>query len=596
MQPIDQIKSKLDIVDLISEYLQLKPAGQGSFKACCPFHQEKTPSFFVSKSKQIWHCFGCGEGGDQFAFVQKIEGVDFPQALQTLAEKAGVELPRYDKKEAGEKQKLIQMNELAAKFYHRVLLDSSIAESAREYIKKRNLDQVTVDEFKLGFAPDQWEALLNFLKKKEYKEEDINLAGLAVKKERGSGFYDRFRGRVMFPIQNIQGQVVGFTARSLKSDAKEAKYINTPQTNIYNKSDILYGLDKAKRAIKEKDLLIIVEGNMDVISSHRVGVKNVVASSGTALTQNQLNIIQRYTNNMAFSFDADSAGQVAAKRGIDLALEHGMNVSVILMAEDAKDPDEIINQDPALWQKAIDGRVNVMEYYFGIAKDKYDINTASGKKDMAKYLLVEVSKLSDMVEQSHWLQQLAGILNVKEDILREAIPRAGAKKQPFEPSTPIIAKKSSQEKAAEKMLAILINWPELGANIESGFHSEYLSAPSYQQIYKNIILFYNKVRKTEPESDKIELNFKELNMFMKNQDITSAEKDLFQTLAVAGERDWPRGEPDVVNKELLMTIEFLEKLFKQNKKQMLAEEMKKLEAGGDKEKIKDILKQFQKYE
>ncbi|MBU0649061.1 DNA primase [Patescibacteria group bacterium] len=596
MQPIDQIKSKLDIVDLISEYLQLKPAGQGSFKACCPFHQEKTPSFFVSKSKQIWHCFGCGEGGDQFAFVQKIEGVDFPQALQTLAEKAGVELPRYDKKEAGEKQKLIQMNELAAKFYHRVLLDSSIAESAREYIKKRNLDQVTVDEFKLGFAPDQWEALLNFLKKKEYKEEDINLAGLAVKKERGEGFYDRFRGRVMFPIQNIQGQVVGFTARSLKSDAKEAKYINTPQTNIYNKSDILYGLDKAKRAIKEKDLLIIVEGNMDVISSHRVGVKNVVASSGTALTQNQLNIIQRYTNNMAFSFDADSAGQVAAKRGIDLALEHGMNVSVILMAEDAKDPDEIINQDPALWQKAIDGRVNVMEYYFGIAKDKYDINTASGKKDMAKYLLVEVSKLSDMVEQSHWLQQLAGILNVKEDILREAIPRAGAKKQPFEPSTPIIAKKSSQEKAAEKMLAILINWPELGANIESGFHSEYLSAPSYQQIYKNIILFYNKVRKTEPESDKIELNFKELNMFMKNQDITSAEKDLFQTLAVAGERDWPRGEPDVVNKELLMTIEFLEKLFKQNKKQMLAEEMKKLEAGGDKEKIKDILKQFQKYE
>jgi len=429
MQPIEQIKSKLDIVDLVSEYLQLKPAGQGSFKACCPFHQEKTPSFFVSKSKQIWHCFGCGEGGDQFEFVQKMEGMDFPQALRTLAEKAGVELPQYNKKEASEKQKLIQINELAAKFYHKVLLDSSIAESAREYIKKRNLDTQTVDEFKLGHAPDQWEILLNFLKQKGYKEEDVNLAGLAVKKEQG-GFYDRFRGRVMFPIQNIQGQVVGFTARSLKSDAKEAKYINTPQTSIYNKSDILYGLDKAKRAIKEKDLLIIVEGNMDVISSHRVDVKNVVASSGTALTQNQLNIIQRYTNNIAFSFDADSAGQVAAKRGIDLALEHGMNVSVILMAGDAKDPDDIINQDPALWQKAVDGRVNVMEYYFGIAKDKYDVNTALGKKDMAKYLLTEISKLSDGVEQSHWLQQLAGILNVKEDILREAIPRPGAKKEP----------------------------------------------------------------------------------------------------------------------------------------------------------------------
>jgi len=595
MQPTEEIKSKLDIVELVSEYLQLKPAGSGSFKANCPFHQEKTPSFFVSRSKQIWHCFGCGEGGDHFAFIQKIEGMDFPEALKFLADKAGVRLPEYNKEKSGLRQRLVEINDLAAKFYHRVLLESQSAEPARKYLEKRNLDTKTIDRFILGYSPNDWEVLLNFLKKKGYKENEISQAGLIIRSEKGSGFYDRFRGRIMFPIQNLQGKVVGFTARLLDPEAKEAKYVNTPQTLIYNKSEILYGLDKAKRAIQEADLAVVVEGNMDVIASHRVGVANVIASSGTALTEAQINIIKRYSQNIAFSFDADSAGQVAAKRGIDMALAGGMNVGVIIL-EGAKDPDELINKDAELWKKAIDRRVVVMDYYFGIVKKDYDLNTAEGKKNASKFLLDEISKISDRVEQSHWIQELAKLLNVSEQVLRESMPGQKVKslKEKSVEKEPAPKKLNQEEQAWSRLISILINRPELIDAIEKSYHPEYIADESYQQLYKKLILFYNSARLAET-GDKANI-YQKLEEFI-NKEVAETEiKDRFYVLALAGERDWQEADQETLKKELLKICQFSESLYKSRKKQELAKAMREAEEKGDQEKVKDILQQYRQFE
>ena len=301
---VDEIKSKVDIVEIIQEYIQLKPAG-ANWKAPCPFHNEKTPSFMVSRDKQIFHCFGCGEGGDIFTFVQKIENIDFPEALKILAEKAGVKLKKIDPTLVSQKTKLMDICHLAAEFFHKALTSSKEGQISRDYIAKRKLSPQTLADFKIGYAPDSWDLLLNLLRKKGYKDNDIFLAGLVVKNDRGQ-LYDRFRQRLMFPIFDQHGNIVGFTGRILDASKENqgGKYVNTPQTLIYNKSLIAYGLDKAKSEIKKQDLVVVVEGNMDVIASHQAGIKNVIASSGTALTLEQLKILQRYSNNLALAFDA----------------------------------------------------------------------------------------------------------------------------------------------------------------------------------------------------------------------------------------------------------------------------------------------------
>jgi len=609
MKPTDQIKSKLDIVDLVSEYLQLKPAGSGSFKACCPFHQEKTPSFFVSKSKQIWHCFGCGAGGDQFEFVQKMEGMEFPEALELLAGKAGVEIPRFDREQSSVRQKLIEINVLAAKFYHKVLLESQAAETARGYIEKRKLTPDVVDEFILGYAPDKWEVLLEFLKKKGHTEEEINQAGLVVSKERGTGYYDRFRNRLMFPIQNLQGKVVGFTARLLDPEAKEAKYVNTPQTKIYNKSEILYGLDKAKRAIQEEDLAVVVEGNMDVITSHKAGVRNVIASSGTALTEGQVNLIKRYSDNIAFCFDTDSAGKVAMKRGIDITLANDMNVSVIpinrftkdLKGQLFKDPDELINSadGPERWRELIKKRVGVMHYYFGDAFLRLK-DTAESKKEISKELLGEISKLSNKVEQTHWLQELAKLIDVNEQVLRESMPqpKGGVKSSQPKPVSDKQPSGPTQEvQAWSKLISILINRPELIESVKQSFHPEYIKDESYQQLYKSLILFYNEARQSEAADQENSARiYADLVQFLSKQGITENGVELFHVLALAGERDWRDMETGHLKQELLKISNFSESLFKKSEKAKLTKEMREAEARGDKARVEEIMKKFQQFE
>lgn len=421
----DEIKSKIDIIDLISEYVALKPAG-ANWKALCPFHNEKTPSFMVSRDKQIWHCFGCGEGGDIFEFIQKIEGVEFPEALRILADKAGVKLKKVDPQIISQKTKLLDILKVAAEFFHLSLLKTEEGKIARDYLEERKLRPETVKDFKLGYAPDSWDKLLNFLEKKGFGKNDIFLSGLVVKNEKGQ-LYDRFRLRLMFPINDHHGNVVGFTGRILDKTKQDqgGKYVNTPQTLIYNKSQVIYGLDRAKNEIKKKDLAVIVEGNMDVIASHQAGIKNVVASSGTALTLEQLKLLKRYTNNIALSFDADLAGQAAAERGIDTALALGFNIRVIqlpreLDGEAIKDPDECIKHSAEYWQKAIAEAISIMDFYFEKTFSRFDKNKPQDRKEISIRLLKQIAKLPNKIEQDFWLVKLARQMEVPENILRES--------------------------------------------------------------------------------------------------------------------------------------------------------------------------------
>ncbi|MFA6897427.1 MAG: DNA primase [Patescibacteria group bacterium] len=418
---VEEIKSKLNIEEVVGQYLQLSRAGR-NLKACCPFHNEKTPSFIVSPERQSWHCFGCGEGGDIFSFVMKMEGVEFVDALKTLADKAGVQLKKMDYKDKGEKSNILEVIEAAKKFY-RGCLKIKGGVKAYEYLRGRGISEEMIEKFELGFAPDSWSLLSEYLAKKGFKEKDIFAAGMTVKKDKG-GFYDRFRGRIMFPINNVAGQTAGFSSRIMPGgDESSAKYINTPETLVYNKGRILYGLDKSKIFIRQKDQCVMVEGNVDVIASFQAGVNNVVATSGTALTVDQLRIIRRYTNNIVFSFDMDSAGVKAAARGIEMALAEGMNVSVIRVPE-GKDPADCVKSDPKIWQAAAADPIKVMDFYFESVEAKYDKGDVEGKKKIAQELLSVIAKISNKIEQSFYLQRLSGDIGIEEKILAEILKDA----------------------------------------------------------------------------------------------------------------------------------------------------------------------------
>jgi len=463
---VAKIKERLDIVDLVGGYLKLQKAGI-NFKANCPFHNEKTPSFFVSPDRQIWHCFGCNLSGDHFKFLMQIEGLEFIEALRVLAKRAGIEIKGYNRELAGEKNKSYEISELAAKFFEKQLWESESGKKTLEYLKNRGLKIETIKEWHLGYAPNTWNSLKKFLKDAGFREEEIFKTGLTVKKDE-ENFYDRFRGRIMFPVKDLNSQVVGFTGRifeEVTGETEMGKYINTPQTAIYDKSRLLYGLDKAKIDIKKNDRAVVVEGNMDLIMSHQAGVKNAVACSGTALTGWHLKIIKRYTSNLDLCFDQDSAGETAAKRGIDLALSQGFNVGLINLA--AKDPADLIKENSQEWLEASKKNQPIIQFYLEKALAKHDIKTALGKKNIAGEVLQAVKLVENKVEQAHWLDELSNKLRVSQKILVEMLaavkPGAGSRRpedgsrrleagQGFEPASRLILE--------ETLLALLMKMPQ----------------------------------------------------------------------------------------------------------------------------------------
>jgi DNA primase len=428
-QVLQDIKDRVDIAEVIGGYIQLKKSG-ANFKAPCPFHNEKSPSLMISTSKQIWHCFGCGEGGDIFGFVMKYENIEFREALKLLAAKAGVKLPEYkpvDRVVIDQQEQLFKINDFAARFYHELLLKDKRAEGARGYLKKRGLTAATIEQWKIGFAPDEFHALEQALSKKKVSIQDMVAAGVSAKNERGQ-IYDRFRGRITFPIFNTLGAVVGFSARILPEkelpDKPVAKYINSPETPIYSKGKVLFGFNFAKTGIRKADEIIIVEGQMDCISAHQAGITNVVASSGTALTPDQLMQVARFTRVLKFCFDADGAGLIATKRAVVNYLGKDFTLKIIDLtgAQDPtiKDPDDLIRKNPKEFVRQVAAAQLFLDYYF--TKQFQDFHHSfEEKKRIENELLPLLALLSDPLEQDHYIKILADKLGTTPHVLLEAL-------------------------------------------------------------------------------------------------------------------------------------------------------------------------------
>ncbi len=422
---IEDIKSRLNIVDVAGGYLKLEKAG-GNFKACCPFHNERTPSFFISASRQTYHCFGCNKGGDVISFVEEIEGLDFQGALKILADRAGVTLTREKPGARDDRDAIFSALELATRFYGAVLPKFGEAVS---YLTGRGLTPETIKSFRVGFAPDEWRSLGDFLTKKGIQEEVMERAGLIVRSPKG--FYDRFRGRVMFPIMDSSGRVIAFSGRILKEEAGKtlgasasAKYVNSPETEVFHKSRALFGFSQARDAIRHEDSCVLVEGQMDLILSHQAGVTNAVASSGTALTSEHLEMIKRFTKNIVLAFDADDAGIAAAHRAVELALSLDCSVRIARLSK-GMDPADLARQNPALWADAVKNAKQVIDLYLELLPELHT-DKADLRAKVSEIIVPFISLLKSPIDQGHYVGEIAKLLGIKEEpVWDEVKKRAG---------------------------------------------------------------------------------------------------------------------------------------------------------------------------
>lgn len=415
-----EIKSKVDIVSVIGERLELKKAGR-NFKVNCPFHGERTASFMVSPELQIFKCFGCDAKGDAFTFLERFEGMDFSEALQYLADKAGIKLKTFTGNQKSEKDKIIEINTQALRFYSYLLLNHEVGKKALDYLlKERGLKKSTIEEFQLGYSPENPGYLKKFLiDKKKYAASEIERAGIGI--NRGAGLYDRFSGRVIFPLFDHRGNPIGFSGRVLPWDKRETgKYINSPETLTYHKSSVLYALNKTRQNIKKKGVAIIVEGELDAISSHQAGIKNVVAIKGSALTDEQVRLLSRFAPKFILALDADLAGDAAARRGIMVAESVGVEVKVAKMAS-AKDPDEAARNSLEEYKKALIGAVPIWDFFIESALKRYDATTGAGKSKISKEVIPVLGEIEDKIVQAHYIGVLAKKLGIPEEAVGEQI-------------------------------------------------------------------------------------------------------------------------------------------------------------------------------
>ncbi len=432
---INQVIGRSDIVEIIGEFTALKKAGR-NFKALCPFHNEKTPSFVVNPDKQIFHCFGCGVGGNVVGFLMRQEHLEFPEAVRFLAHKVGVVIPEEESSAPRPsrqlREELFKINALSAAFFHETLLTSreADAKTAREYLKGRGVNLETVKTFRLGFAPNEWDALLKYLRSKGISEEVIHSAGLTIAREGKGGFYDRFRNRIVFPISDIQNRLVAFGARAMQ-ESDGAKYINSPETAVYTKGQHMFGLQLTKAAVGKSDRIIVVEGYMDMIMPYIHGVENIAASLGTALTIEQVRLIRRYTNNVVMLFDTDSAGQSAIVRSLDLLIDEGMNVRVATLAQD-EDPDSFIRQQGAeSFAMRIDNAQSLLDFKFNWLGLQYDPKTVEGKSKISQELLGTIARFKTEVAKYELTRQLAQMLNIPEGVLLKQAGQAQGQQPSF---------------------------------------------------------------------------------------------------------------------------------------------------------------------
>jgi DNA primase len=483
---LQEIKDRLNVADVIAGYIPIKKAGT-NFKALCPFHSEKTPSFQISPQKQIWHCFGCGEGGDVFGFVMKYENLDFRDALKILADKAGVKLPTFrpeNKEVQDERELLIRINDFAARYYHEILIKDKRGAQAQEYLKNRGLTEGTIKQWQIGFAPDDFHALERALLAKKVNLNEAIKAGVISKNERGQ-MYDRFRGRVTFPIFDYFGNTVGFSARILIDDQKSAKYVNSPETSVYNKSKILFGLNFAKDAIRKADEAVIVEGQMDCISAHQAGFKNVVASSGTALTEAGLMQLSRLTKNLKFCFDADMAGQNASRRAGEIALKQGFRLKVIVL-ENVKDPDELIKKSPGLWEKAVAEAIWFLDWQMDFAQKKFAQDPVEQKHYLSEAVVPLLGAIVDPLEQDHYVHKLATRFLISEKTILEQIKKQVVGKKPELPQSSLAIPNGSLLLEKE-VLGGLIVFPEFAKEIKDKLEPDVFQNSEIKELVASIV-------------------------------------------------------------------------------------------------------------
>lgn len=422
---IEEIKSRLNIVDVASGYLKLENAG-GNFKARCPFHNEQTPSFFISPSRQTYHCFGCNRGGDLISFVEEIEGLDFPGALKVLAERAGIELTQergISKESKNERVALYHALNLAASFYEAVLPKFPVA---LEYLKNRGLNPETIKRFRIGFAPDEWRSLSDFLEKKGVTENTMEKAGLVVRSQKG--IYDRFRGRLMFPITDSSGRVIAFSGRILGAGEGKtlgasagAKYVNSPETEVFHKSRALFGFYQAKEAMRRENNCVLVEGQLDLVLSHQAGINNTCASSGTALTPEHIALIKRFTKNIILAFDADNAGLAASRRAIELALSQDMTVRIASLPR-GMDPADMALKSPQEWQDTVLRARDVIDFYLELLPSLYT-DKAVLRSKVSEIIIPFIAEQKSSIDQGHYVGQVAKLIGIKEEPVWEEVKK-----------------------------------------------------------------------------------------------------------------------------------------------------------------------------
>jgi DNA primase len=487
MDAVDEVKSRLSIEDVIGEYVSLKRAGR-SYKALSPFTNERTASFIVSPEKQIWKDFSSGKGGSMFDFVMEVEGLDFKGALELLAGKAGVDLESYRKPSSTSginKDRIYAALEASARFYQ---VQFSKNKVALDYVlNKRKFTKETALTWRLGYSPNNGLALVDYLKKQGFNEQEIKLAGLTSTSYRG-GIQDMFRGRLMIPLEDPYGKVIGFTARLLTQNDQAPKYINTAATALYDKSRHVYGLDKAKESIRKNNFAVLVEGNLDVIASHQAGVKAAIATAGTALTEMQLKSLGRLTNDVRLSFDTDRAGIAATERAIPLAGKAKVSLSIIDIPS-GKDPDELIRQDPKLWKEAINKNVYALDWLIAHYEASLDLTSAKGKKDFSDVILPTIARLTDPVEQDHYLSRLSEMTNVDksalfkkmsgEEIDQDTKPRKRIK------TKPALLDKASVEhiKRQDKFISLLLSRKTLREFLDDHITAQMLPTEDGRQLF-----------------------------------------------------------------------------------------------------------------
>jgi len=500
MDQASDIREKIDIVSFISEYLPLKKAGR-NFKANCPFHNEKSASFMVSPERQIWHCFGCQKGGDAFTFLMDYENMEFPEALRALAKKAGVELKSFsfDNQLLSEKEKIYSLNRHALKFYQYVLLKHPLGKKALAYLKeKRDLSDKLIETFSLGVSPNSGSALSNYLiDKKGYKKQDLFLAGLAF--ENNGRTVDFFRGRLMFPLSDHRGNIVGFSARILDENSDSPKYINTKETSVYHKGSLFFGLDNAKDEIKIKQQAILVEGEFDVITCFKEGIRNVVAIKGTALTENQVTLLSRFTPKITLCLDMDAAGFEATKRSLPIIEKKSLTTTIVVM-QNGKDPDEAIKDNSGAFKKALNEDIGVYDFLITKFLSIYDRKTSVGKGKIVEEMKPLLASIGNEVVKEHYIKKLSKEIDTSLESVTKEIDKYHDVQKAEKVSAGVQDKRKRREVLEEYLIALIVQSQDLNLALEKAnkILVDYrFNIPSYQKIME----FMTQVLKKEGKVD-----------------------------------------------------------------------------------------------